>query len=161
MLRSAPPGHPLQKPTVVQWDIGGMLSADGAADESVSPQSGIRSRHRPGPRVRVSPWPRFVRHEGLVRRRYVVAPNSPKTGTGARSLRLRTSTSPPRTGVTRGGSKNNLDRPSNRRDPPSRPPGLGPRVPRASPRGGVVASSATGATSSDLFLSVGGVFRFD
>src|SRR5215813_12228335 len=41
MLRSAPPGHPLQKPTVVQWDIGGMLSADGAADESVSPQSGI------------------------------------------------------------------------------------------------------------------------
>jgi hypothetical protein len=29
---------------VVQWDIGAMLSADGAADESVSPQSGI-SRH--------------------------------------------------------------------------------------------------------------------
>jgi len=27
---------------VVQWDIGAMLSADGAADESVSPQSGIR-----------------------------------------------------------------------------------------------------------------------
>src|SRR5215471_11852965 len=42
MLRAAPPGHPLQKPTVVQWDIGAMLSADGAADESVSPQSGIR-----------------------------------------------------------------------------------------------------------------------
>src|SRR5215471_13664298 len=41
MLRAAPPGHPLQKPTVVQWDIGAMLSADGAADESVSPQSGI------------------------------------------------------------------------------------------------------------------------
>src|SRR5262249_23536429 len=41
MLRAAPSGHPLQKPTVVQWDIGGMLSADGAADESVSPQSGI------------------------------------------------------------------------------------------------------------------------
>ena len=41
MLRAAPPGHPLQKPTVVQWDIGGMLNADGAADESVSPQSGI------------------------------------------------------------------------------------------------------------------------
>src|SRR5215510_11402992 len=45
MLRAAPPGHPLQKPTVVQWDIGGMLNADGAADESVSPQSGIS---RPG-----------------------------------------------------------------------------------------------------------------
>jgi len=44
MLRAAPPGHPLQKPAVVQWDIGAMLSADGAADESVSPQSGIRSR---------------------------------------------------------------------------------------------------------------------
>jgi hypothetical protein len=43
MLRAAPPGHPLQKPTVVQWDIGAMLSADGAADESVSPQSGITS----------------------------------------------------------------------------------------------------------------------
>jgi hypothetical protein len=41
MPRAAPPGHPLQKPTVVQWDIGAMLSADGAADESVSPQSGI------------------------------------------------------------------------------------------------------------------------
>ena len=41
MLRAAPPGHPLQKPTVVQWDIGAMLSAGGAADESVSPQSGI------------------------------------------------------------------------------------------------------------------------
>src|SRR6516165_1417388 len=31
----------LQKPTVVQWDIGAMPNADGAADESVSPQSGI------------------------------------------------------------------------------------------------------------------------
>jgi len=40
MPRAAPPGHPLQKPTVVQWDIGAMLSADGAAVESVSPQSG-------------------------------------------------------------------------------------------------------------------------
>src|SRR5262249_1831873 len=49
MLRAAPPGHPLQKPTVVQWDIGAMLSADGAADESVSPQSGIsrRAHERP------------------------------------------------------------------------------------------------------------------
>src|SRR5215471_21065375 len=46
MLRAAPPGHPLQKPTVVQWDIGAMLSADGAADESVSPQSGITVAHR-------------------------------------------------------------------------------------------------------------------
>src|SRR5262249_10748774 len=47
MLRAAPPGHPLQKPTVVQWDIGGMLSADGAADESVSPQSGISGATKP------------------------------------------------------------------------------------------------------------------
>src|SRR5215471_10545984 len=47
MLRAAPPGHPLQKPTVVQWDIGAMLSADGAADESVSPQSGISCRDQP------------------------------------------------------------------------------------------------------------------
>jgi hypothetical protein len=31
----------LQKRTVVQWDIGAVLSADGAADESVPPQSGI------------------------------------------------------------------------------------------------------------------------
>src|SRR5215471_8662418 len=46
MLRAAPPGHPLQKPTVVQWDIGAMLSADGAADESVSPQSGITYANR-------------------------------------------------------------------------------------------------------------------
>src|SRR5262249_21292021 len=36
-----PTGNPLQKPTVVQWDIGAMPNADGAADESVSPQSGI------------------------------------------------------------------------------------------------------------------------
>src|SRR6516225_10437557 len=39
-----PTGNPLQKPTVVQWDIGAMPNADGAADESVSPQSGITSR---------------------------------------------------------------------------------------------------------------------
>jgi len=44
MLCAAPPGHPLQKRTVVQWDIDGVLSADYAADESVSPQFGI-SRH--------------------------------------------------------------------------------------------------------------------
>ena len=42
MLCGAPPGHPLQKRTVVQWDIDGVLSADYAADESVSPQFGIR-----------------------------------------------------------------------------------------------------------------------
>ena len=41
MLRAALPGHPLQKRMVVQWDIGAVLGADGAADESVSPQSGI------------------------------------------------------------------------------------------------------------------------
>ena len=29
---------------MVQWDIGAMPNADGAADESVSPQSGITSR---------------------------------------------------------------------------------------------------------------------
>jgi hypothetical protein len=40
--RAAPPGHPLQKRTVVQWDIGAVLSVDGAADESVPPQAGIR-----------------------------------------------------------------------------------------------------------------------
>jgi len=41
MLRAALPGHPLQKRMAVQWDIGAVLGADGAADESVSPQSGI------------------------------------------------------------------------------------------------------------------------
>jgi hypothetical protein len=61
MLRAAPPGHPLQKPTVVQWDIGGMLSADGAADESVSPQSGslVTFKAR-GPAIALfdSNWPK-------------------------------------------------------------------------------------------------------
>jgi len=33
----------LQKRTVVQWDIDGVLSADYAADESVSPQFGIKT----------------------------------------------------------------------------------------------------------------------
>jgi hypothetical protein len=33
--------------TVVQWDIGAMLSADGAADESVSPQSGASAATQP------------------------------------------------------------------------------------------------------------------
>ena len=41
MLRAALLRHPLQKRMVIQWDIGVVLGADGAADESVSPQSGI------------------------------------------------------------------------------------------------------------------------
>ena len=41
MLRAALPGRPLQNRTVVQWDIGAVLKRDGAADESVSLQSGI------------------------------------------------------------------------------------------------------------------------
>src|SRR5262245_53474995 len=71
----------------------------------------------------------------------------------------------PRTGVTRGGSKNNLGSASNRRDRTSGPPGPGPRVPRASPRGGFVASSATGAivsatvaSSDPSLLSVGACY---
>src|SRR5215471_6543878 len=63
MLRAAPPGHPLQKPTVVQWDIGAMLSADGAADESVSPQSGISppqaAQDGPYPGCSTDEGPRF------------------------------------------------------------------------------------------------------
>src|SRR5262249_39049779 len=35
------PGHPLQKRTEVQWDIGTALGADDGADESTSPQVGI------------------------------------------------------------------------------------------------------------------------
>src|SRR5262249_3374159 len=62
MLRAAPPGHPLQKPTVVQWDIGAMLSADGAADESVSPQSGITQRCRTPLHDRTQPGMRFRRY---------------------------------------------------------------------------------------------------
>jgi hypothetical protein len=35
-------GHSLQKRTEVQWDIGAALGADDGADESTSPQVGIR-----------------------------------------------------------------------------------------------------------------------
>jgi hypothetical protein len=35
------PGHPLQKRTEVQWDIGAAVDADDGADESTSPQAGI------------------------------------------------------------------------------------------------------------------------
>jgi hypothetical protein len=35
------PGHPLQKPMVVQCDIGAFGRPDGGADESTSPQAGI------------------------------------------------------------------------------------------------------------------------
>src|SRR5262245_57347728 len=41
------PGHPLQKRTEVQWDIGAALGADEGADESTSPQAGIRGRRCP------------------------------------------------------------------------------------------------------------------
>jgi len=41
------------------------------------------------------PWSRFVRPEGLVRRRYAMAPNSPKNRNGrSSSPRVRTSTWP-------------------------------------------------------------------
>ena len=38
-----PPGHSLQKRTVVQWDMGAVLGRDGGTDESMSPQFGISS----------------------------------------------------------------------------------------------------------------------
>jgi putative tryptophan/tyrosine transport system substrate-binding protein len=38
------PGHPLQKRTEVQWDIGAAVDADDGADESTSPQPGISRR---------------------------------------------------------------------------------------------------------------------
>jgi hypothetical protein len=41
MLPAFLPGHPLQKHTDVQWDIGAALGADHGADESTSPQAGI------------------------------------------------------------------------------------------------------------------------
>jgi hypothetical protein len=41
---SAPLGHPLQKRTVVQWDMGAVLGRDGGTDESMFPQFGIRLR---------------------------------------------------------------------------------------------------------------------
>ena len=37
-----PTGTPLQKRTEVQWDIGAAVDADDGADESTSPQAGIR-----------------------------------------------------------------------------------------------------------------------
>ena len=37
------PGHPLQKRTEIQWDIGAALGADDGADESTSQQVGITS----------------------------------------------------------------------------------------------------------------------
>jgi hypothetical protein len=41
------PGHPLQKRTEIQWDIGAALGTDDGADESTSPQAGIsRLYHR-------------------------------------------------------------------------------------------------------------------
>ena len=110
--------------------------------------------------MRVSPWSRFVRPEGLVRRRYVMAPNSVELA-ARKDIDL---TGPgqvlpeevPRTIL--------VGRRSDETE--TGPPGPGPRVSRASPRGGFVGSSATGAivsataASSDLsFLSVGGVFR--
>src|SRR6516164_60790 len=35
------PGHPLQKRTQIQWDIGAALGTGNGADESTSPQAGI------------------------------------------------------------------------------------------------------------------------
>ena len=88
-----------------------------------------------------------------------MGPNLPKTETGAIDL------SGLGQGVTRGGSNNNLGKASNRRDRPTGPPGPGPRVPRASPRSGFVASSATGAivsatvaSSDPSLLSVGACY---
>jgi hypothetical protein len=40
------PGHPLQKRTEVQWDIGAALGTDAGADESTSAQLGIREDWR-------------------------------------------------------------------------------------------------------------------
>ena len=40
-VASAPPGHSLQKRTVVQWDMGAVLGRDGATDELMSPHFGI------------------------------------------------------------------------------------------------------------------------
>ena len=110
----------------------------------------------------MSPWFRFVRREGLVRRRYAMAPKSPKQ---KRALELAARKDIDLTGLGPE-SPEEVQRTilvGRRTDEIVRAdrPAPGPRVPRASPRGGVVASSATGATSSDLFLSVGGEFRFD
>jgi len=42
MLPAPFQGHPLQKRTEVQWDMRAWLHADGGANESMSPQLGIR-----------------------------------------------------------------------------------------------------------------------
>jgi hypothetical protein len=44
MLPAFLPGHPLQKHTDVQWDIGAALGADHGADESTSALAGIIQR---------------------------------------------------------------------------------------------------------------------
>ena len=80
--------------------------------------------------MRVSPWSRFARPEGLVRRRYVMAPNSVELA-ARKDIDL---TGPgqvlpeevPRTILV------------GRRSDETGPPGPGPRVSRASPRGGFV-----------------------
>src|SRR6516165_8889475 len=46
MLPAPFQGHPLQKRTEVQWDMRAWLHADGGANESMSPQLGIRARIR-------------------------------------------------------------------------------------------------------------------
>jgi hypothetical protein len=43
----APPEHPLQKRTVVQWDIGAVLQRRRCAEESISPQAGISRAANP------------------------------------------------------------------------------------------------------------------
>jgi hypothetical protein len=43
MLRTPPLGHSLQKRKVVQWDMGALLGRGRSADESMSPQFGIRA----------------------------------------------------------------------------------------------------------------------
>src|SRR6516164_9640194 len=42
MLPAPFQGHPLQKRTEVQWDMRAWLHADGGANESMSPQLGIK-----------------------------------------------------------------------------------------------------------------------
>jgi hypothetical protein len=44
MLPGVLPGHPLQKRTEVQWDIGAALGADDGVDESTSRQVGITDK---------------------------------------------------------------------------------------------------------------------
>src|SRR6516162_508099 len=49
MLPAPFQGHPLQKRTEVQWDMRAWLHADGGANESMSPQLGIRRSSEPTP----------------------------------------------------------------------------------------------------------------